>query len=665
MMTFEQLRKDPNQNPIIRGMQTYRTLLSQLIEDKIEPLMFVGGDPGIGKSYELKAACKKAGVTFAPIAPGGDLYSFVYSLWLNRDAHVILLDDHDKLLTSPKAREIVKHGWGPERLIIQDTKRARQTEEPPPYFPMRSRLVWLSNQDANQYNDADLDAIKDRGAHPLFVTGTREERLQYVIHTATCRGFFRPDDKYGIKVKEEAINWLIDNRNHLALISLRTLESTLLCIYSNGTNREAKRVALGRLLKSQTTEPAFQSFNHLKMVRPGKWQEADGGDDGAEPEPKTTQHQYASPPLDIADFKLSKQTRAILANFSKINDSIIFRPGKIVTVVSKEQDIVAYATVEDVFPDRFAIGSITKFLSILSLYDNPTLRVHNDCLAIKGDGNKQSNLALGDERTIQTTEKGLDEFVSQFGDPVANFTPDFDELRAIQKNMKIAQLSYVTFTSSDDDIVVVRVDPRNDQSDEFVMALKTTTKPDTHFDVMFTDRKIVNMLAQTYAVSIYKPMIRFAAGNIEYFTTPERPKAANGGDDDDPDPDHDPKPPRGRTTDAAERDPEPNADNDVGQATKDGKESYVGTPLEDFFKPAKHKSKTKPRYWYQYTAEEQKFWDIWYKVYLMKWSSNENEALVAATKSQVMLDEQGLTLQDVPDRLQKHFCYLHGPDWMK
>jgi hypothetical protein len=273
-LTFEQLCKNPDRNPIIRDMRTYRTLLPLLIHDKIEPLMFIGGIPGIGKSFELELACGKAGVELAQIAPGGDPYSFVNSLWLKRFAHVILLDDHDKLLTSPKAREIVKQGWGPNRTIIQDTKKSRQRGAPPPEFPIRARLVWLSNQDANQYSDVDLDAIKDRGAHPLFVTGTNEERLQYVIHTATCRrGFFRADDNLGVKVKEEAINWLIDYRNRLEQISLRTLQSALLYIHANGTNREAKRVALNRLLKSEDTKPAIEGFNHLKMVSPGKWQE--------------------------------------------------------------------------------------------------------------------------------------------------------------------------------------------------------------------------------------------------------------------------------------------------------------------------------------------------------------------------------------------------------
>jgi hypothetical protein len=57
----------------------------------------------------------------------------------------------------------VKQGWGPNRTIIQDTKTARLRGVPPPEFPIRARLLWLSNQDINQYSDVDLDAIKDRG----------------------------------------------------------------------------------------------------------------------------------------------------------------------------------------------------------------------------------------------------------------------------------------------------------------------------------------------------------------------------------------------------------------------------------------------------------------------------------------------------------------------
>ena len=72
-------------------------------------------------------------------------------------------------------------------------------------------------------------------------------------------------------------------------------------------------------------------------------------------------------------FKLSKSTRKILDNFSWINNTVVFRPGNVITFVSEHRDIIAFAEVEETFPQRFAIGNISKLLSLLPLYDDDQL----------------------------------------------------------------------------------------------------------------------------------------------------------------------------------------------------------------------------------------------------------------------------------------------------
>ena len=76
--------------------------------------------------------------------------------------------------------------------------------------------------------------------------------------------------------------------------------------------------------------------------------------------------------------KLSNNTLAILSNFSKINDNIYIRSGNVIRTVSAAEDISAYATVEEVFDQEFAIYELSQFLRGLRLYENPEIKIFSD-----------------------------------------------------------------------------------------------------------------------------------------------------------------------------------------------------------------------------------------------------------------------------------------------
>lgn len=236
----------------------------------------------------------------------------------------------------------------------------------------------------------------------------------------------------------------------------------------------------------------------------------------------------------MADFKLSKPTRHIIENFAKIYNSIIFRPGHLITVVGKEQDVVAYAEVQDEFPERFAIGDLSKFLSVLSLYEEPTLTIKDGkILVIKGSGNRKFNYTLSAEKLIPTTEKTIDDFLTNFTNSTASFKLDASDLLAIKKNMSTAGLPYVSFAANKS-AIVVQASNLTDTSDVFEMTLKT--KSDANFNMIFSEYKINAMLEYNYDVSVYPQMVRFntpwlgdkVKARLEYFNAPDRGSKVNG-----------------------------------------------------------------------------------------------------------------------------------------
>jgi hypothetical protein len=276
-LTIKELIDTIDRNPIYTGMQTYQTRIRLCLTDVMEPLLFCGGLPGVGKSHHFFAISKELGKSYHHLAPGADPHSFVNAIYHYGEVErreASLLDDHDKLLSAPKAREIVKAGWGPERAIHWQTKSAMNKGDPPPFFRVHSKLLWLSNQNASDLDDLDLQAIFDRGANPMFIEGPDAALFRYVIYMVIHNNFFRRRDGFAKRAQAEALNWFNANRHHLKRISLRTIQSATRYIHRCGVDEDSKRKALSSLLGTKRQRKEFPGFRHpLKMVEPGIWQE--------------------------------------------------------------------------------------------------------------------------------------------------------------------------------------------------------------------------------------------------------------------------------------------------------------------------------------------------------------------------------------------------------
>jgi hypothetical protein len=285
--TIHDLTETIDKNPIYAGMKSYRERIRLVLTNVMEPLLFVTGPPGIGKSHHFEEVSRKLGATYQQIAPGGDPHSFVNSIWEYRDFHALLCDDHDRLLTAAKSRELVKSGWGPTRTIHWQTKAAMTGKSAhPPEFKVTSRLIWISNHDISLEKDEDLRAIFDRGAQPLVIKGSDIDLFRYVVHAVVSDNFFKRSDGISVRAKEEALNWFVTNRNQLTGISLRTIQQAARYI-QRASNEESKRVALSSLLSVKNPhDPGLTlvdgkivnanripGFGKLTMVEPGVWRE--------------------------------------------------------------------------------------------------------------------------------------------------------------------------------------------------------------------------------------------------------------------------------------------------------------------------------------------------------------------------------------------------------
>jgi hypothetical protein len=100
------------------------------------------------------------------------------------------------------------------------------------------------------------------------------------------------------------------------------------------------------------------------------------------------------------NMKLSKQTIAILSNYSDINQSILVKQGNKLRTISVMKNILAEAEVEEEFPKDFAIYDLPQFLKVLRLHQDPELDFKEDNYVTIREGRNRSRYFFADPNVI-------------------------------------------------------------------------------------------------------------------------------------------------------------------------------------------------------------------------------------------------------------------------
>lgn len=87
--------------------------------------------------------------------------------------------------------------------------------------------------------------------------------------------------------------------------------------------------------------------------------------------------------------KLSKETLAVLKNFSTLNSNILVEEGNVIETITPTKNVMARAVVDEEFSTKFGIWDLSKFLSVVSMFDSPEF-TFDDKYVLIGDGKKSS-----------------------------------------------------------------------------------------------------------------------------------------------------------------------------------------------------------------------------------------------------------------------------------
>jgi hypothetical protein len=207
--------------------------------------------------------------------------------------------------------------------------------------------------------------------------------------------------------------------------------------------------------------------------------------------------------------KLSSETMTILKNFATINQSILFKEGKIIKTISPQKTVMAMAEVSDDFSRQFGIYSLPKFISACSLFQNPELKFNDNHLQII-DGKQKANYVYADPSMIITPPE------KEIKLPSVDVSVEVTsaDINKIMKGASAFQLPEIAFVGENGTCYLRAIDSSTQNSDYYGVELGETE--DTFCLIIKSEN--LQILPLDYKVELSsKGISKFSADNVTYF----------------------------------------------------------------------------------------------------------------------------------------------------
>lgn len=212
--------------------------------------------------------------------------------------------------------------------------------------------------------------------------------------------------------------------------------------------------------------------------------------------------------------KLSENTINILKNYAAINPMILVKEGNILSTISPSRSILAKATVEESFPQQFAIYELPRFLGVLSLFKEPDIEFGEKQLRIVS-GRQSVNYIYADPSTIiSPPNKQI-----VFPGAEVEFTITQQDLQRLVRATGVLQLKSVVVIGDGTNIHIAAASAKNPTADSFSIEVGETDK---RFEIFYSAENIIKLISADYTVKISKEgLTQFNSTTVEYFMASE------------------------------------------------------------------------------------------------------------------------------------------------
>ena len=210
--------------------------------------------------------------------------------------------------------------------------------------------------------------------------------------------------------------------------------------------------------------------------------------------------------------KLETRTMQILKNFSTINPGMLFKPGHNLNTKTPNNTIFANATIKEQIPSEFAIFDLSKFLGVLSLFDQPELLAEEKQMVISG-GQQKVRYTFAAKEAIAYPTKNITMPESEI-----QFKLTADDLNKVIKALGVMQLPEIAVVGDGSEMSIQAMDSKNPSANSYRVILRETN---LNFKMVFKAENI-KIMPGDYDVSISSKGIgHFKGSDIEYYIATE------------------------------------------------------------------------------------------------------------------------------------------------
>lgn len=219
--------------------------------------------------------------------------------------------------------------------------------------------------------------------------------------------------------------------------------------------------------------------------------------------------------------KFSERTLTILKSFAGINKSILMKEGSILKTITPEKTLIAIANIPDEIPSEACIYDMSRFLSILGLYNEPDVEFHDKYFIIS-EGRRRTKYVYADISMIHTPPEK--EITIPSEDVVVDVK--WDDLQSVLKAAGVLQFSEVAFVGDGGKCYLKAIDSSTDNADDFDVEIGETG--DTFKIIIKTDN--LKLLPQDYRVTLCsKGISEFRGKDVTYFVAIDSKSTYNKG----------------------------------------------------------------------------------------------------------------------------------------
>jgi len=213
---------------------------------------------------------------------------------------------------------------------------------------------------------------------------------------------------------------------------------------------------------------------------------------------------------------MDKQTLAVLKNFSTINQGITVKAGNGLETISIDGSIYSTFTLgndDTEFPLEFSIYDLHGFLSIVTLYDDPTFKFQDDYMLI-GPESEEYKYHYSEPSIIDTPPEEIN-----FPEVDLTFFLGSEKLSKLMKFANVSGADTIRFTKVDNMVVATTFDREGASENEFNLHIDQYTGQD--FDAVVDIDKL-KVMSGSYTIGVKDGLfIKMASDtqNITYFIT--------------------------------------------------------------------------------------------------------------------------------------------------